>query len=108
MSKIGNLSVRPKIVKIGETELTLIPLSFKERASLAKILDAKGKAEQVESTFDLIKKVLQKSYPDMTDLEFDDLSIEYINDVTKVVLELHGLSVSEEDLKKMAAEKARG
>lgn len=108
MSKVGNLTVKPKNISIGGTELTLIPLSFKERDTLAKVLDAKDKTEQVEATFALIKAVLHKSYPDMTDQEFDDLSVEYVNDISKAVLELHGMKMSEEELKKLVAEKAHG
>lgn len=107
MSKVGELSAKPKNIKIGDAELTLIPLSFKERERLAKVLDAKGKTDQAEATFELIKAVLFKSYPDMTDTEFDNISLEYMNDVARGVLELHGMKVSEEELKKMVAEKAK-
>ena len=108
MSKISGLSVKAKNVTIGGTELTLIPLSFKERDTLAKVLDAKEKNDQMEATFELIKKVLQKSYPDMTEDEWGNMSVEYIGEISKAVLELHGMKMSEADIKKLMADKALG
>jgi hypothetical protein len=108
MSKIGSLSAKPKTVKISGEEFTLVPISFGERSVLAKVMDSEKSSDKTEAVFDLIKKVLQKSYPDMTDEEFSAISVEYMVPLSKEVLSIHGLKMESEELKKMIAEQKSG
>uniref|UniRef100_A0A6H1ZNS2 Tail assembly chaperone n=1 Tax=viral metagenome TaxID=1070528 RepID=A0A6H1ZNS2_9ZZZZ len=108
MSKIGSLATEPKVIKLGNEEFTLIPLTLGERKALVKLMDSEKKSEQTEAAIDLMKTVLKKSYPDMTEDEFNGISIKYLNDLGKAVMELHGIEVSEAELKKLMAGKESG
>lgn len=108
MSKIGSLSAKPKTVKINDEEYTLIPINFGERSVLAKVMDSDKSSDKTEAVFELIKRVLKKSYPDMTDEEFNAISIEYLVPLSKEVLSVHGLKMESDDLKKMIAEQKSG
>jgi len=108
MGKIGSLSVKPKTVKILDEEFTLSPISFGERSVLAKVMDSVKGSERTEGLFNLIKAVLKKSYPDMTEEEFEGISIEYLLPLSNEILSLHGLKMESDELKKMVAEQKSG
>ena len=104
MSELSKLSGKILKVKIGTVDLELKPLNFSEKETLAKLFSAKSGKEQVDATTDFIRKVLKNSYPDSTDEELDGISFEHFTELSRAVMDVHGLKVSEEDLKKLEAE----
>jgi len=103
VSVIGKLSGKSLEVEIGGEKLTLKPLKFKERSALAKMTAAATNDKQMESIVDFIRKVLQNSYPDTTEEELDNISLEHFESLTKAIMKLHGMEI-EGDIKKLASE----
>jgi len=108
MGKIGSLSVKPKTVKINNEDYTLSPISFGERSVLAKVMDSATGSDRTEALFSLIKAVLKKSYPEMTEDEFNGISVEYLMSLSNEILLLHGLKMESDAIKKMVAEQKSG
>ena len=104
MSELGKLAGKSLKVRIGEADLVLIPLKFREREVIAGLFSSTSPKEQMEATMEFIKKVLKNSYPESTDEELENVSFEHFTELSRAVMKVHGLEVPEEDLKKLAPE----
>jgi len=102
LSEISKLSGGTLKVKIGNADLELKPLNFKEREVYKKFIASSSKKfeEQVDIQHDFIVAVLKKSYPDATDAEIDAIGFNYYGELTDAVLKVNGMEVSKEDLER--------
>jgi len=102
LSILGKLSGKSLKVKIGETDLELKPLNFKERGVYKKFIASSSKdiEEQTEILHEFIVTVLKKSYPDSTQEEIDAIGFNYYGELTDAVLKVNGMEVSKEDLER--------
>jgi len=104
LSILGKLSGKSLKVKIGDVDLELKPLKFKEREVLEKVFSTTEGKVQIDAIMDFIRKVLVNSYPDATKEELDDISFEHFTELSQAVLKVHGMEAKESDLKNLASE----
>ncbi len=90
MSKLSELQGKPRVFKVGETELTLKPLTVDE-LELFNIDEKAPPEKQMESTKGMINKILKNSYPDATDEELKNISLEHLTELMTAIMELHKL-----------------
>ena len=90
MSRIAQLQGKPKKVKVGDLELELTPLTVKD-LNLVSGDDNSSTEKQMELMKKLISKVLKTSYPDTTDEEIDNISLEHLTELQTAIMKLHNL-----------------
>ena len=90
MSRIAELQGKGKKIKIGDLEFELKPLTVKD-LELISVDENAPIEKQMEMTKKLITKVLKTSYPDTTDEEIDNISLEHINELSEAIMKLHNL-----------------
>ena len=100
MSKLSELQGKPRVFKIGETELTLKPLTVDE-LELFNIDDKAPPEKQMESTKGMITKILKNSYPDATDEELKNISLEHLTELMNAIMKLHKLDSGDSKMQKV-------
>lgn len=87
MSKLSQLSGKSKMYKVGEVELDLKPRGIKDLDLLFALQDP---AQQASATKKLISATLRQAVPDATQEEIDDITVEYLEEITNAVLDVNG------------------
>ncbi len=87
MSELSKLIGKSKIIKLGEAELKMVPLTANDMDLMHSFGDAKG-AEQVE----IIKKIIVKSVPGSTLEEVNNMSVEYMIKLQDEIMEINNLN----------------
>ncbi len=88
MSEINKLSGKAEKFKIGEIEIAIKPLSVSDMDLMMKL----GKEEtQSEATKELLDKVLKQAYPDATDEEINNISLEHLQAIMEAIMKVNGL-----------------
>ncbi len=90
MSRIAQLQGKPKKIKVGDVELDLKPLTMKD-LDLVSGEDNSSTEKQMELMKKLVSKVLKTSYPDTTDEEIDNISLEHLTELQTAIMKLHNL-----------------
>ena len=94
MSGLEGLVGKPQTKVIGEVELTLVPLTLEDFDIVMKAASDNAK-EQMEGTKELVKRTLEKSYPDVTN-PMGTIGLEHMTEVLNFVVLVNGLSTPEE------------
>lgn len=99
MSKLSQLQGKPQVFKIGDIELELKPLTVDQLELFS--IDSDNKEKQMESSKKMIFEVLKNSYPDATDEELKNISLEHLTELMNAIMELHKLSEGDSRLQKI-------
>ena len=93
MSKLSQLLGKSKIFNIGGIELVFKPLKFEHIDLLA---DLDNPAKKTESLKKIISITMKEAVPDATDEEIDNLSMEYMLDISNAIVEVNGMKIKDE------------
>lgn len=96
MSKLAELAAKPKPVKIGPIEFNMWPLQVKDLDLFLKLEQEKEKGS--EALKEIMRIVLKKGIPEMTEDELDAMSVEHINSLMDNVFKINGFDTK--DIKK--------
>lgn len=75
---------------IGGVKLVLQPLTVKELGVLMKTAKPDTQAEGMT---ELLTKTLKKSYPETTDEEIQNISLEHFQKLTEAMLDVNGIDI---------------
>jgi len=86
--EISRLFGKPKTYKIGGEDFTFKPLELDNIDILIGMEDQTKKAEAIKT---LIITTFKKSYPDVKEEDIKKISLEYFEELTKAILDVHNL-----------------
>lgn len=89
MGKFDKLKAIPKKVVIGGEEFLLKPLSGKNLDAFMKTAND----DKPLAVKDIVNLTIKESYPD-EEFDIDEISIEFIEELAKAVLEVNNLKVA--------------
>ncbi len=92
MSELSKLANKAKKVKVGDTEITIQPLSMSDM----DLFDKENASD--EETVNMMRNMIKKSIPESTDEEIDKLSLESMLDLQEAIMRAN--SITEERIKK--------
>ena len=89
MSKLSNLTGKPKTFTIGGEEINLKPRTLKDLDLLMELTNEDKKAEALKK---LISLSLKEAIPDATDEEVDAVGLQYFKELSEAIVEVNGLN----------------
>src|SRR3990167_4166976 len=98
MSKLDRFLAKPKTYTIGGEEIEIYPLTVKNLDVLIKLGD--NNADIRANAFkELLKQTFKRSFPDVDESEYDNVSTEFLNEFVNAILDVNGFS--DVDVKKL-------
>jgi len=88
MSKLTNLIGKAKSFHIGDIDLELKPLKFKDMDLLAELDDPEKRIGAMQK---IISITLKEAVPDATDEEIGQMGIAHIMELSKAIADVNGL-----------------
>ena len=88
MSKIGRLSGKSQVFTVGGEEFEFKPLTAKD---LDLIMDLSDDKKQAKAMKTLVTLYLKQADSEVTDEEIDNVSVEYINEISEAIMKVNGL-----------------
>jgi len=95
MSKIDMLKAAPKQIEIAGVAVSIKPLKLKN-LDLLMDLSSDDSVKQSESMKQIILLTLRDAFPDATDDDINDVSIEHFEKISSSILEINGLKKKKE------------
>jgi len=92
MSKLSKYLGKSKVIKLGEDELEIKPLTVNELPLIIQISEEKTRPEAMKK---LVQITLKKAVPDATQEEINGFGIEYFNELVEAILEVNNMKVSD-------------
>jgi len=100
MNDIEYFVAKPKLVKIGGKDVEVKPFSVKDFDIMSK-LASENEETRAEALREALTKTIKLSFPNATDEQIDNVSMEYLTDFVNAMLEVNNLSVPEGERKKL-------
>jgi len=91
MGRFDRMKAKAKTVKIGGEEFVLKPLTLKH---LDAFMKTANEEERTQAVKDIISITMKESYPD-EEFDVDEISVEFLEELTKVVFEVNNIKVEE-------------
>ena len=97
MSKLNRLMGDSEIVELNGEKFEIKPLTMKDISLFVDLGDDKKRAEAMVT---LISKVMKQAVPDATDEELNNISVEYLEPLTNVIMKVNGMESKVPQLQK--------
>lgn len=105
MSELRKLFGEARLVKIGELELNLRPLTV---SSIPLFMELNKSEKQAEAMREIISRTLKDAVPDATDEEIDNIPLEHMTQLMESIMEINKLGDVNEDKKALIEKIKRG
>ena len=101
MSKISKLLGATKLVKIGEEEIEMKPLTISD---LDIVNESQSPEKAPKAIKEMIRRTLKRSIPDATDEEIENIGMGYFEDLVNAIFEVNGLEKVEAKKKEASSD----
>lgn len=88
MSRLSKLAGKPKEYEIEGEKFTFKPLKVD---NLDLVMDLQSEDKRASSMTQIIKLTLKDAVPDSTDVEIDNIAIQYFKVLSDAILDVNGL-----------------
>ena len=99
MSELSKLVGKGKIVKIGEVELNIKPLTVNSLPLLMELSNVDDKKRQAEAMIETVKATLIDSVPDATEEEIDKISVEHLTKIMEAIMSVNKIEEMDDQKK---------
>jgi len=99
MSRLGKLMGAPIKVTLEGEDFDIYPLKMADLPLLMRV-SSKDPEVQGKAVGQMVKKTLRKAVPEATDVELDEISMKYFNELVSVIMKANGIEQDELPAKK--------